>query len=83
MLKRLYAYSDTLINNETAIVVINKLSEAVSFIISSYITNKCEVTYSYITSKCKVTAVFNEGVARVETCCYFALMSYVTRLFTE
>ena len=41
------------------------------------------VTYSYITSKCKVTAVFNEGVARVETCCYFALMSYVTRLFTE
>ena len=41
------------------------------------------LTYSYITSKCKVTAVFNEGVARVETCCYFALMSYVTRLFTE
>ena len=34
VLKRLYAYSDTLINNETAIVVINKLSEAVSFIIS-------------------------------------------------
>ena len=54
-----------------------------SRIISTYITNKCEVTYSYITSKCKVTAVFNEGVARVETCCYFALMSYVTRLFTE
>ena len=52
-------------------------------LISSYITNKCEVTYSYITRKCKVTAVFNEGVARVETCCYFALMSYVTRLFTE
>ena len=53
------------------------------YVISSYITNKCEVTYSYITSKCKVTAVFNEGVARVETCYYFALMSYVTRLFTE
>ncbi|KAL5246821.1 hypothetical protein ACHWQZ_G018874 [Mnemiopsis leidyi] len=31
VLKRLYAYSDTLINNETAIVVINKLSEALQF----------------------------------------------------
>ena len=34
-------------------------------VISTYITNKCEVTYSYITNKCKVTDVFNEGVARV------------------
>ncbi|XP_063693589.1 sodium/hydrogen exchanger 6-like isoform X2 [Bolinopsis microptera] len=30
-LKRLYAYSDTLMNNETALVVINKLSEALQF----------------------------------------------------
>ena len=47
------------------------------------LNDKDTIPYSYITSKCKVTAVFNEGVARVETCCYFALMSYVTRLFTE
>ena len=53
--------------------------EAGNAVISSYITNKCEVTYSYITNKCDVTYsyitneckltltdVFNGGVARVK-----------------